>query len=291
MTERIDFKIISLSKNPLTLWHLPTFWTSFLPHFIICCWRSAGSGLLLVPGHLHTPPRWQCFKPIHPKALQLSPPQSHCLAQFFSSFRSQLKTCLWSLPPSPHSASGSITVQHSETCKCKIFCFAAVVAGDGTVTKYLLCPQVNNNGIISLQGSVRQFTPSPFPLADNRSLIAPFWADVNNAIAGEIYFNESTEESVLQRASEDIDNYFPGLNTSAHWVFVATWDHVAYFGSSSQKRNTFQAVLIQSGSHSFIIFNYGDIEWTTGTAGGGNGNTGLGGTPAVVREGDGDSGV
>lgn len=47
------------------------------------------------------------------------------------------------------------------------------------------------------------------------------------------------------------------------------------------QRNTFQAVLITNGRHSFVIFNYGKITWTTGTASGGN-DAGLGGTPAQV---------
>ena len=48
------------------------------------------------------------------------------------------------------------------------------------------------------------------------------------------------------------------------------------------QNNSFQAVLITDGRHSYAIFNYGNIEWTTGTASGGNWTTGLGGTPAQV---------
>lgn len=48
------------------------------------------------------------------------------------------------------------------------------------------------------------------------------------------------------------------------------------------KRNNFQAVLLSDGNHSIVMFNYGDIVWTTGVISGGNWNTGLGGTPAQV---------
>ena len=41
-------------------------------------------------------------------------------------------------------------------------------------------------------------------------------------------------------------------------------------------------MLITNGRHSFTIFNYGDILWTTGTASDGDEATGLGGTPAQV---------
>ena len=47
--------------------------------------------------------------------------------------------------------------------------------------------------------------------------------------------------------------------------------------------NTFQGVLATNGRHSFVIFNYGVITWTTGTASGGI--NGLGGTPAQVSSG------
>ena len=46
--------------------------------------------------------------------------------------------------------------------------------------------------------------------------------------------------------------------------------------------NDFQMVLASTDLGSFAIFNYGEMHWTTGTASGGNGITGLGGTPAQV---------
>ena len=32
------------------------------------------------------------------------------------------------------------------------------------------------------------------------------------------------------------------------------------------QRNTFQAILVTNNVHSFIIYNYGDMEWTYGSA-------------------------
>jgi len=45
--------------------------------------------------------------------------------------------------------------------------------------------------------------------------------------------------------------------------------------------NTFQAVLVTDGWSSFVMFNYGDLTWTTGLLAGGN-QTGHGGVPAGV---------
>ena len=47
--------------------------------------------------------------------------------------------------------------------------------------------------------------------------------------------------------------------------------------------NTFQALITTDGSSSFAIFNYGNISWTTGTANGGDYETGLGGQEAQVE--------
>ncbi|XP_035658101.1 sushi domain-containing protein 2-like [Branchiostoma floridae] len=142
---------------------------------------------------------------------------------------------------------------------------------------------VNTNGVISLLGQISQFTPDSFPLGDGRRLIAPFWCDVDTNNGGFVMYRETTDTSILERATTDITSAFPDQpNFRATWVFVATWHEVAYYGSSSDKRNTFQAVLVSNGRHSFAMFNYGRITWTTGTASDGDAATGLGGTPAQV---------
>ena len=41
--------------------------------------------------------------------------------------------------------------------------------------------------------------------------------------------------------------------------------------------------MVTDGRYSFAIFNYGEINWTTGGASGGDSGTGLGGTPAQVN--------
>lgn len=65
-----------------------------------------------------------------------------------------------------------------------------------------------------------------------RDIIAPFWTDLDNRGNGQIYYNQYTSGSVLQQATRDINQYFPGLNFNANWVFVATWFEVAYYPTS-----------------------------------------------------------
>ncbi|XP_020611647.1 protein mesh-like isoform X3 [Orbicella faveolata] len=131
---------------------------------------------------------------------------------------------------------------------------------------------VNTNGVVSFLVGVSQYTPAPFPLGDERRLISPFWGDVDTRNGGTVSYRESTDPVLLQRATVDVRRAFLALQKfSATWIFIATWDRVAFYGASGSaksKVNTFQAVLVTDGRHSFAIFNYNVIVWTTGTASG-----------------------
>eukprot|EP00079_Xenopus_tropicalis_P019605 XP_012809472.1 PREDICTED: mucin-4-like isoform X1 [Xenopus tropicalis] len=140
---------------------------------------------------------------------------------------------------------------------------------------------IDTNGLISFNLPIYTYTPAHLPAIGNM-FIAPFWADVYNVFQSDIYYRESTEASLLSQATSDIRRYFHNMNFSAKWVFVVTWHKVPYFGSSSSKVNTFQAVITTDGNLTYVMFNYGDIEWTTGTASGGSSVSGLGGIPALA---------
>ncbi|KAG8546043.1 hypothetical protein GDO81_019842 [Engystomops pustulosus] len=142
---------------------------------------------------------------------------------------------------------------------------------------------VDDNGLLSFRSPISTFTPHRLPMSINNPFLAIFWADVYTPNAGNISYRQSTwDPELLARATSDIRNYTQDQNFQAQWVFVATWNHVAYFGSTSNKVNTFQAVLISDGNSTYTLFNYADIQWTTGTASGGSSSTGLGGTPALA---------
>ena len=77
-----------------------------------------------------------------------------------------------------------------------------------------------------------QYTPDPFPLDGDTMLIAPFWGDVDTRGTGTVWYHNSTDPTVLNRASSDIRNAFPfqaaaGFTTTD--LFIATWDRVGYF--------------------------------------------------------------
>ncbi|KAH0631335.1 hypothetical protein JD844_005624 [Phrynosoma platyrhinos] len=149
---------------------------------------------------------------------------------------------------------------------------------------------VDNNGVISFGMTVPEFaqTPDPLPLDGGPPLVAPFWGDVYNPISGDIFWRQTQDPNVLQRCTAEISHYYPEISFTSIWAFLATWDQVAYFGSKSKKVNTFQAVLTTNGELSFIILNYADIQWTTGTWSNGDAKTGLGGIPAQAGFDNGD---
>ncbi|KAJ7304146.1 hypothetical protein JRQ81_011674 [Phrynocephalus forsythii] len=147
---------------------------------------------------------------------------------------------------------------------------------------------VNNNGVVSFGVNVSQYTPDPFPLDSGLPFVAPYWGDVDNMRGGDILWRQSQDPALLSRCTDDINLYFPETSFVATWALVATWDHVAYFGSASKKASILSTLLTTNGKISFIMLNYDDIQWTTGIASGGNAKTGLGGIPAQAGFDSGD---
>ncbi|XP_073723307.1 alpha-tectorin [Misgurnus anguillicaudatus] len=117
---------------------------------------------------------------------------------------------------------------------------------------------VNNNGHLTFDGSWYSYSPYSFPGHGGKDIIAPFWTDIDNRGNGVISYQQYTSGDVLTQATQDINQYFPDLSFSASWVFVATWDRVAYY-SYSGTETSFQVVLISNGHLSFVLMNYGRI--------------------------------
>ena len=107
---------------------------------------------------------------------------------------------------------------------------------------------MNNNGAISFQTAVSQFTPNPFPLNGSRIIIAPFWGDVDTTGTGDVWYHNSMNTSQLNRASTDIRNAFPAqaaAGFTATSLFIATWNRVGYFNSHTD-------LVSSNNSHLFV---------------------------------------
>ncbi|XP_048026142.1 sushi, nidogen and EGF-like domain-containing protein 1 [Megalobrama amblycephala] len=120
---------------------------------------------------------------------------------------------------------------------------------------------VNNNGHLTFNQSSSQFVPFSFPAYEGQDIIAGLWTNLDNRARGVVSYHQYTNGSVLTCATLDINNHFPNLTFNASWVFVATWDKVAYFPNTSTE-TSFQVVLISGSNFSFILMNYGDIAVT-----------------------------
>ncbi|XP_026079055.1 mucin-like protein [Carassius auratus] len=120
---------------------------------------------------------------------------------------------------------------------------------------------VNNNGHLTFNQSSSAFVPYSFPARGSQDIIAGLWTNLDNRQRGVVSYQQFTSGNVLTRATRDINTHFPNLTFTASWVFVATWDKVAYFNLNNTE-TSFQVVLISGGDFSFILMNYGDIAVT-----------------------------
>ncbi|XP_077062346.1 uncharacterized protein LOC143714793 [Siphateles boraxobius] len=120
---------------------------------------------------------------------------------------------------------------------------------------------VNNNGDLTFDEPLYQWYPDYFPACLTRDIIAPLWTDIDNSRKGTISYRQVTDGHLLNRASRDINQYYPNLNFSASWVFIATWDKVPYFGNR-EAESTFQVVLVSGKNMSFTLMHYDYITST-----------------------------
>jgi hypothetical protein len=101
---------------------------------------------------------------------------------------------------------------------------------------------INNNGNVTFNGPLDEYTSEVFPNDFGEVLIAPFFADVDTSGEGSgvVYLNQKTPGQV-----------------------VVTWDRVGYYNAKTDKLNSFQLILRDDESGDQVIFVYGDLEWTT----------------------------
>ncbi|XP_042624047.1 sushi, nidogen and EGF-like domain-containing protein 1 [Cyprinus carpio] len=119
---------------------------------------------------------------------------------------------------------------------------------------------VNNNGHLTFNQPSVQNVPDHFPSYGSQDIIAGLWTNLDNRQRGVVSYHQYTSGNVLTRATQDINTHFPNLTFTASWVFVATWDKVVYFNTSSE--TLFQVVLISGSNFSFILMNYGNVAVT-----------------------------
>lgn len=124
---------------------------------------------------------------------------------------------------------------------------------------------VNSNGLLSFLTEIPVFFNIQFPL--DYPVIAPLYTNVDTRASGAVYYRETQDVSLLQRATESVREAFSyGTDFEATSLFIATWKDVGYHNQGADKVNTFQVVIASDGSDSYVEFLYADggIQWIQG---------------------------
>ncbi|MEX0785444.1 MAG: nidogen-like domain-containing protein [Dehalococcoidia bacterium] len=122
---------------------------------------------------------------------------------------------------------------------------------------------VNNNGNVTFDAELEQFTPSELGSV-GLPIIAPFFADVDT------------------REEASVDLTYGNATFDGRPALCVNWDGVGYYNRKIDKLNEFQLLLVDRSDVApgdfDIVFNYDQVEWETGDQSGGT--DGLGGDSA-----------
>ena len=121
---------------------------------------------------------------------------------------------------------------------------------------------ISTDGLLSFGSNFTNCCPEPFPIS-SPPLVAPFWRDVDITRGGSVYYRIiSGSNELLQGINLAIRSSF-GTTFSASYVLVVTWVNVTP-PLGDLRNNTFQAILATDGIQSYIVFIYGDMQWSEG---------------------------
>ena len=86
--------------------------------------------------------------------------------------------------------------------------------------------QVNANGLLSFRSTFTTSFIRTFPFF-SAPLIAPYWENFDLRRGGSLYYRQTSNPTLLQRAREQLQRSFPtdGSFTPTD-LFIATWDRV-----------------------------------------------------------------
>jgi hypothetical protein len=131
---------------------------------------------------------------------------------------------------------------------------------------------VNTNGNITFNAGLGDYTPDPFPIAE-QPMIAPYWSDVD--IRGEECGGFSGSEGCMNG----------GEDNGVWWHLergrmIVTWDRVGHFGCNDAEKMSFQLILQEpqycgGGTDFDVEFRYNRCEWEAGDASGDEDGDGL----------------
>ena len=78
--------------------------------------------------------------------------------------------------------------------------------------------------------------------------MAPFWADVDTRVAGEVFYRETSDRNLLKRATSDVTTIYVRCKSfRAAWLLIATWYEVAFYGATGN--HTSKVLLLRNQLH------------------------------------------
>jgi hypothetical protein len=109
---------------------------------------------------------------------------------------------------------------------------------------------VNNNGNITFDEALPDYVPFDLTRTD-RVIIAPFFADVDTrpSDGGSVTYGDTTYDG--------------------REAFCVTWNDVGYYDQMTDRRNSFQLLLVRrspASSDFDVVFRYSRVEWDLGSA-------------------------
>lgn len=103
------------------------------------------------------------------------------------------------------------------------------------ITSWITFQQIGSNGLISFGTAINPFGASLFPSNVPEThfgyILAPFWADADLRLDGEIYYelHTSGDNSISDQLLNQVNGFISrelGVLFEGNWMMVATWDEV-----------------------------------------------------------------
>ena len=97
------------------------------------------------------------------------------------------------------------------------------------------------------------------PLSGTQQIIAPYWADADTGGTGQILYRQSTDPSLLARATKEIQEAFPlSKILMITNLLIATWVDVGYSYQNIDKVNSalvsYLCIQINTHMHMYIMY-------------------------------------
>jgi hypothetical protein len=167
---------------------------------------------------------------------------------------------------------------------------------------------VNNNGNVTFDEPLGQWTPYVLEASSERPIMAPFMGDVDTRgggsqpetgggggggsptiVRGASRFLTASIPSEIEGGESGVTTY-GATRFAGHSAFCVDWPYVGYWREHTDRLNDFQLMIVDRndiGAGDFeIMFNYDQVKWETGDFNGGH--DGLGGESAAVGYSNGD---